>query len=621
MNTDVLKHTPPSPDRAGQPTLYLPVSGVGDVDDPDENGGDKSVYGWDKSIDRLNTATLNRDPAHTWSYDPTGCGEGCAEMPPAVGKLDPGQALEAPMKRIVEALETVGGALNSHSGEQWVDRVNAVYGPGGHFDIAAIAGKTQDVYESATHAVESVDTAAQSHLDGLHNVIHQARDLLANRWEQLHLKWQDLGLIPFGTSPMALVGAGGMAAWRLWDVYQAMDEHLDTDKPKKAMLDAQAKADSAVKALDEQTGGWTVTPNATPINLGDGHKGKPKDETRDPKTVLTGDVKPADMSKDDLSKKLDALLNSKPDANPLGGGDPLGGGGMPGGGMPSMPSMGGGAPAGGGMPDMPPMKPLDDPKDDPFDKDKDALKDDPFDKDKKDDALKDTDDKDDKDKDHDKDKKADVGDPDHTADPAAAVPPVAGDGTQPAPVDPNSPEARSVTLPSGQRVTFPTAHEAELVKQLMNADPNNPKSLYMAASEAGYQLPPMGQDIGEKVPPSQMQPGDIVSTGQGHQGVFLGNGDVLMEDQSVKKLSDVANFDGPNQGIFRLAEPNSGSGSLDQPVGVPNEEGHGTTSTPGQPVQTAGAPGVPSDTTASAASNPGQSSNVSGMDPGTASAN
>ena len=170
---------------------------------------------------------------------------------------------------------------------------------------------------------------------------------------------------------------------------------------------------------------------------------------------------------------------------------------------------------------------------------------------------------------------------------------------------------------------------ADAVKHMLDADPANPKSFYMAASEAGYHLPPMGQDIGEKVPPSLMREGDVISA-DGKTGVYLGNGDVLMEDQSVQKLSDVANFDGPNQGVFRLEEPSTGGpglGGVEQPLGSGanmGDAGAGTVSTPGQVTEQAGAPGVPSDKASpvqdtSAGANPlGTSSNTQGIDPSTA---
>src|SRR5690606_4112801 len=78
--------------------------------------------------------------------------------------------------------------------------------------------------------------------------------------------------------------------------------------------------------------------------------------------------------------------------------------------------------------------------------------------------------------------------------PAAAVTP-----------DPNSPEARTVTLPDGRQIEFPDARTAEMVRGLLAADPSAPTSIDKAAADAGFKVNPMGQDIGQMVPPSELK--------------------------------------------------------------------------------------------------------------------
>jgi hypothetical protein len=133
---------------------------------------------------------------------------------------------------------------------------------------------------------------------------------------------------------------------------------------------------------------------------------------------------------------------------------------------------------------------------------------------------------------------------------------------QPAAFDPNSEAARTVDMGEGRMVTFPSAHMADTMRAMVSSDPGNPKSLYMAASESGYTLPPQGEDIGRPVEPSTMRVGDVISA-DGKYGVYLGDGDVRMEDSaSPQKLADVASrMDGEHQGIFRLTEPDSSGGS------------------------------------------------------------
>ena len=115
----------------------------------------------------------------------------------------------------------------------------------------------------------------------------------------------------------------------------------------------------------------------------------------------------------------------------------------------------------------------------------------------------------------------------------------------------------------GEReVTFPNNRAANVVRNLLEGDPINPTTVYLAATAAGFNLAPLGQDIGAMVPPSNLQPGDVVVSDIG-AGVYLGEGEVLMEDQSVRALSDVAVFNHDNQGLFRLEDP-------DNPALIPN---------------------------------------------------
>ena len=114
--------------------------------------------------------------------------------------------------------------------------------------------------------------------------------------------------------------------------------------------------------------------------------------------------------------------------------------------------------------------------------------------------------------------------------------------------------ASSPVVTVGEReVTFPNVRTANVVRNLL-ADDAHLTSIYMAADAAGYYLPPLGQDIGAMVPPTDLQPGDVVFSDFGG-GIYLGEGEVLMEDHSVRALSDVAVFNHDHQGLFRLEDP------------------------------------------------------------------
>ncbi|MCB1257362.1 MAG: hypothetical protein KDB26_09670 [Microthrixaceae bacterium] len=137
--------------------------------------------------------------------------------------------------------------------------------------------------------------------------------------------------------------------------------------------------------------------------------------------------------------------------------------------------------------------------------------------------------------------------------------PVSDDGTAPvtevdAPAEPTDEQKRTVQLPDGRQVTFPTEQHAELVKAMLNSNPESPVTLYDAASQAGFQLPPMGTDIGTPVPPMDVAPGDIVKGPDG-TGVAIGNSEVLMESGEIRPVEEVAKVDAAGHGIFRLDVP------------------------------------------------------------------
>lgn len=112
-------------------------------------------------------------------------------------------------------------------------------------------------------------------------------------------------------------------------------------------------------------------------------------------------------------------------------------------------------------------------------------------------------------------------------------------------------EKRTVELPDGRSVIFPTAEHAEMVKALLAAGTETPTTVYAAADAAGFTLPPVGQDIGSPVPPMDVREGDIISGAEG-TGVAIGNGEVLMENGDIRPIEEVSRVDAPGHGIFRL---------------------------------------------------------------------
>lgn len=150
--------------------------------------------------------------------------------------------------------------------------------------------------------------------------------------------------------------------------------------------------------------------------------------------------------------------------------------------------------------------------------------------------------------------------PDKSEDDTSDGEPVTDENGDPETVDePAAPEQtdeqkRTVELPDGRQVTFPNEKLADMVRTMAASNPENPTTIYQAADAAGFQLPPMGQDIGQPVPPMDVAPGDIVKGADG-TGVAIGNGEVLMENGEIRPVEDVAKVGSADQGIFRLDAP------------------------------------------------------------------
>lgn len=87
---------------------------------------------------------------------------------------------------------------------------------------------------------------------------------------------------------------------------------------------------------------------------------------------------------------------------------------------------------------------------------------------------------------------------------------------------------------------------AELINPTTNEDP---KSIREALGEAGYNVPDPGSNVGERVSPMDIQPGDLV-VGNELEGIYVGDGQVLTSE-GLKPLAEVADFVNEGQGIFR----------------------------------------------------------------------
>lgn len=588
----------------GGDVKYLPRSLNGNIDAPNDNDTPNSVYAMDTRVDQLNTISANFPESEMFSYCDDGCSAGCAHTSKSMNEAGDDHLLK-PIESVRETIRAVQNAMGLHAGEQWVDRVGQkVYGKGGVYDLTALDTLTENVKTAMHQAFPKVNDTANAAYEGTRNTVKVLRQNLAERVKTHEMNKVTAAMtgVSFIFPPLRIPAA----AMELRDVYhEHKGNQLGPDDLNKAfenMEGTTAAQRSALTDWMQALEDWSAGPvnDAGLLAIKTAVEKQRQEDEEDPSTdeplpgvgSLVGTTDPLPKATTDtpdpneLQKKFDDLFpKMTPDSgmgqSPMGGGSPLGGGAPGGGDSPfsGLPQMG--QPTSDPFADTPLDAPADDEDldddtepddgDDLSEEEAEDMNDETFDEDE------DTEDNDEEDQD---DKPADELN--------AAVPVAQTDAT--VAMDPESKEARTVTLPTGKQIEFPTGHQADMVRKMMEADPNNPKSLYMSASEAGYQLPPQGQDLGEKVPPASMMVGDVLHTSNG-DGVYVGQGEVLMEDQQVKPLPEVANFDGENQGIFRLSEPDESGPGLDGPVQTVSET---QGSVPASDVQT-GTPGAPTD--------------------------
>jgi hypothetical protein len=547
MNTADILHAAP-----GAGMTYLPSTGKADIDAPHGTNAADSLLILDSRIGGINTATINADPTRVSSYCDHSCGQGCTDsiVKPAALHADP---LTAVFTDLDDRLDAIRSTIGEMSGT-WGERLQAKYGAGGDVDLSALTERTDAVKSAIKPMIDSSNSHTNGAVRTLRETVKSSRRYLVSAVEQnehSHSLGYRLtsGIGSLGTAAMFAVSpAAGFLSWLMGD---RTGEHGGVDAPSIPELGAAGdEHDQTIDTLDVALAEWKISKGDTengapnPVN----HANTVSDvHTVPDDTPLPGDgiATAATDPVDDLRKKLDDLMNAPMDQgmpSMPGGGMP--GGGMPGG-MPQMPQV----PFGNDMP-MPAAEemplsdelPADDAEelDEPLDDEGEPL-----------DAEAEELDGEDED--------ADVAPDDGGVAPVDAGVPAAA----PAAFDPESVEARTVDVGNGRQVEFPSSHSADVARGLIAAGSDNPKSIYAAAAEVGYDLPPMGQDIGEMVPPSAMQAGDVIAGADNRSGIYLGQGDVLMEGGEVKRLSDVATFDGEHQGIFRLTEPITGQSGLD----------------------------------------------------------
>ncbi|ORA44496.1 hypothetical protein BST19_21390 [Mycobacterium bouchedurhonense] len=152
------------------------------------------------------------------------------------------------------------------------------------------------------------------------------------------------------------------------------------------------------------------------------------------------------------------------------------------------------------------------------------------------------------------------------ADPGAAMTPAGhktpGPAHPPGPGAPGTPGgppgAANTTEIGGRKWTFDNPKLAALAHNLAGTDGSSHKSIRQAASEAGFRLPPPGQDIGTPVGSSDLKPGNVIMGANNQNAVYLGEQGgkdwAITEQGEVKPLDEVTTGGGPHEGLFRLVD-------------------------------------------------------------------
>ena len=562
-SADPIIHNPPAEGR----TKYLPVAGNGDIDSP-HGDPNATVEALDAQIHKVNNDTWGFDPAKVWSYcDAGNCEGACIEIEYGPLEFDE-EGATTPIKRWAEVVDEMYTTLQQYAGEMWADRLLQKYGQGGVAELQSLVDNTEDVAEALVAAVKASEEMGVGAYQALRHMIRAGREEMQGRVDDENSTYGWIGDAVFG-------GRGEGSLERLTEAGNKVTAAQQSND------DAIAKLKAALDSWDAKVAGSkdnTLAPTPVPLQANN-HSGGMTDGTPEPLAPAGGGIPtpaapsnplPDDDDKpgffDDLQDKLGGPLGGS--ENPFGSGMPLG--------------SGAGSPLGGGMPmgsgaGTPPfergMEPLsnaenpfeDEDKDKVLDEGEGGIEDEETDKplDEGEGGFSEDDKADIVDTDADAPEVEELPEGDEapvtaeaTAAPAAAVNP-----------NPNSPEARTVSLPDGRQIEFADARTADMVRNLVAADPSAPTTIDQAADAAGFTVPPMGQDIGQMVPPSAAMPGDVV-VGEGGRGVYIGNGEVMMEDQSIKPLSEVSVFSGEHQGLFRLENP-EGTMPADDPNAAP----------------------------------------------------
>ena len=532
---------PPEPPR----TQFLPLTHDGNRD--------PSIERMDQGMVRTNAAAFRFHPDDVWPSTP------------AIATTSDFSAVAAK----ANALSAQVGSL--------VDSLHAAYSTAGSEEPYV-----QQMWARAKTGVDALDDLKATVLPAIGRQLMEGANNANNAYQafrevnqnnRVEINNSTSGLIPFTANHVNEAKMGDSTA-QLKSAVEAMDrtaQTLASAADPFAIRDYHGPASGGQEGLGAPTEPTPAAPPVAPV--------APPPVGGSSPLVNTPPVEKADQGAKDLAS---LLRNATPQ--------------MPGMGMPTMPQM----PGMGGMPQVPGLggaKPNDLLGRGPLNEDalKKAL----------DDRLKEK-----AEKDEDKNQKkpgegpAQPG-PVTAAGPAAVAPPAQQAGHKVpgpeagAPGTPGGPPgAANVTEIGGKKYTFDTPKLAAMAHNLSGTDGSAHTSLRQAASEAGFRLPPPGQDIGTPVPGGEVKPGDVVMGANNQNAQIIGDQDgkamVITERGEVKPLDEVAHFTGPHEGIFRLVDDGAPAPGGEQTI--QQAAAHTDTPPPAAPAAPAAAPVTTRDT-------------------------
>lgn len=200
--------------------------------------------------------------------------------------------------------------------------------------------------------------------------------------------------------------------------------------------------------------------------------------------------------------------------------------------------------------------------------------------------------------------------------PAPAGTPGGGPIAKPGGPAPHTAPSAVVNIDGVGPVDFKDPKVAELVQKIKDAEPGAPVSVRAGAQDLGIPTGGPGKDIGTVVQPGDLKPGNVVSSSDGKDYIYVGEDKVLGEDKKVYPLSKVATFDHATDGLFRLDtgfEPEQPAAGADGATGQPQPPAGAVPPAAGAPAgvpptaaSPAGAPAGPPPVAASPAGVPQQ---------------